>query len=456
MYLILDTNILLLDANNIFILSKMYNNATIVLPETILDEIDSKKSGYSEVAYQARQFGRLLAKAETENSEVYSVCTTNYLNLDGVPIQILSFSHYPDSTVATNSALTNDRKILFATEFFQRSHKKVLFISNDVMCRLRAQSLGLSVSDHKIVENVDLEFTKSLVVSPEVFKHLHNNVITQVDPEYRPENYNYMFINSITEQKKLATISNNLIQVIGKETEKELRKQDVKPINSGHLFLAKAIQDTNVDIVICEAKAGSGKTVSAISNAISLVRRNKYESIIYIRASVDDVDSAEEIGFLSGNEEKFQVYLHPLEDALNFVAQSRFKSSNLKNEDLDNKVQEEVKKVKAKCNIQAMIGLGMRGRTYRNSIIIIDEIANQSKPSLQKMLTRVGDNCKVILIGSNNQIDNPFLNKYTNGLSTILDACRYKHDKVQLHAVSLPKIVRGHIAEFAETIFSKN
>lgn len=102
-----------------------------------------------------------------------------------------------------------------------------------------------------------------------------------------------------------------------------------------------------------------------------------------------------------------------------------------------------------------MIGLGMRGRTFNNTVAIIDEAQGMSKASLQKVITRFGKNCKIIIIGSNNQIDNPYLNKYTNGLSTLLDACTKSHDTVRLHAVSLPKVVRGPIAEFAENLFSE-
>ena len=226
-------------------------------------------------------------------------------------------------------------------------------------------------------------------------------------------------------------------------------------MNSGQKFLSRAIQNPLVNVVICEALAGSGKTVTALSNAVALVKKGKYSSITYIRASVDDVDKAEEIGFLSGNDEKVQVYLHPLEDTIDFLVRSNHKDSKLKAQDYEDMIAEKVAEYKAKYRIEGMIGLGLRGRTFTNTVAIIDECQNMSKASLQEVLTRFGKDCKVILIGSNKQIDNPYLTKYTNGLSTILASCQEQDSRIRLHAVPLTKVLRSDIAEWAEHIFSK-
>lgn len=321
------------------------------------------------------------------------------------------------------------------------------------MCRLRAEAVGLTAIDHKVVETTDIEFVKVLPVSEEDSGLLHDTPVLVADPNHQFENYNYVF-EIESGQKKLATVSNGLLKVIGRTTEEDLRRQDLPPINYGQLFLSKAIQDPYIDIVVCEAKAGSGKTASALSNAIHLVVENKYEGITYVRSSVDDLEKAEEIGFLAGNNEKVEVYIRPLEDTLDLIARKRLKSSKKKGEDFEAEVLEKVTDIKARCRIKGIITLGLRGRTLRNQVVIIDEASNFSKASLQKVLTRIGEGCKVIIIGSNNQIDNPFLNKYTNGLSTVLDACRRPHSKVRMHAVTLPKVVRGPIAEFAENLFT--
>jgi len=450
LFKVIDTNILLLDAYNLVNLGN--DGSTIVIPETVIDEIDSKKTGHSEIAFQAREFGRLLSKAKRIAKSNQEFGFILELELNGVSITIVAPHRYP-SFQDTERSIINDRKILHVAKHYKEVNH--VFITNDVMCRIRAEAEGLRTSDLKIVENIDMEFTKTLTVPTEVFTDLHRKAAVEADPDYTQANYNYIFLDATTAQSKLATVENGLISILGKETEKELRRQDLNPINAGQLFLSKAIQDPAVHIIVTEAAAGTGKTAIAISNAIRLVRIGKYDSIIYIRASVDDLDRSEEIGFLSGNDDKLAVYLHPLEDTLDFIVRNRFKESQLKGPDFELKVRDEIEKLRAKCNIESMIGLGMRGRTFRKSVVIIDEAQNQSKASLQKMLTRFTDDCKIIIIGSNKQIDNSFLTKYTNGLSTILNACTKPHSSIKLHAVNLPKVVRGKIAEFAEELFTK-
>ena len=450
MHKILDTNIILLDAHNIVTLGK--DGSTVVIPETVIDEIDSKKGGHSEVAFQAREFSRLLSKGKLIYKGVKNDKILTKFDLNGVTISIVALADYP-TFADSEPNIISDRKIIHVAKLYR--HDDHQFISNDVMCRIRAQSEGLNALDLKIVDNVDVPYIKTINVDSEAFSELHRTPVLEIDKDYTQANYNYIIKDSVTGQSKLATVENGTLTVLGKETEKELRKQDLNPINVGQLFLSKAIQDQAVDIVVCEALAGSGKTAVAISNAIRLVRLGKYESVLYIRASVDDLDKSEEIGFLSGNDEKIAVYLHPLEDTLDFIVRNRYKDSPTKGADFECKVQDGIEQLRMKCNIQSMIGLGMRGRTFRKAVVIIDEAQNQSKASLQKMLTRFTDDCKIIIIGSNKQIDNPYLTKYTNGLSTLLDACTKPQANIRLHAVTLPKVVRGKIAEFAENLFGK-
>ncbi len=455
--IVLDTNILLLDAYNLVTIAKKQPTDTIiVLPETVLDEIDSKKSGHSEIAYQARQFGRLLSRATRGKVTVGENMTISTLEVDNVEVWVCAVHHYPQFNDIEQN-IRSDRKIIYVAESLAKAGYPVSFCSNDVMCCLRAEAIGLSIYEHRLVETTEAEFICYKTISEAVFSNLHDSQILDVNPDHKLENYNYVFSTEGSNQRKLATLSNGLIKVIGATTEAELRKQDLGPMNAGQLFLSKAIQDHTVDIVVCEAKAGSGKTAVAISNAIKLVMEGKYESITYVRTSVDDVEKEEQIGFLSGNNEKVEVYIRPLEDTLDFIARNRLKNSKDKKDEekFEEKVLETIEKLRSRCRIKGIITLGMRGRTLRNTVFIVDEVGNFSKSSLQKVLTRVGEGCKVILIGSNNQIDNSYLNKYTNGLSVILDACKKTQPpKIKLHAVSLQKVVRGPIAEFAEDIFT--
>ena len=459
MYSVLDTNILLLDAHNLTSLAS--DGSTIVLPETVLDEIDSFKSGHTELAFQAREFGRLLALAEDISVERSYNLIINSVKLNDVTIELVSLSSYPDYEGMKDNVI-NDRKIIEVALAYQKANRTpITFITNDVACKHRAKSFGLKVQELKEVDHIDFEFVKTLDVPYELFLNIHDKPIEAVNPDHVHENFNYKFTSlDATKQVKLAHISpSGLIKVIGKETEKELRdakRQPAPPINAEQLMLSRAILDTSIDLVVCEALAGSGKTITALSNAMRLVATNSpYDSITYIRASVSDLDDAEEVGFLPGLEEKFAPYLHPVKDSLDFIARKqrpRVKSQAI--EDYEEQIETLITQLQTKYNITAMTGLGLRGRTFTNSVIIIDEVQNMSKASLQKVLTRFGKSCKVILIGSNRQIDNAYINKFSNGLSVVLDSCTEPSDLITKYAITLTKVVRSPFAEWAEGIFS--
>ena len=451
-YIVLDTNVILNNAHNIFTFPA---NTTIVIPETVVDELDSKKSVIGEIGFQAREFGRLLARASKLPLERSASLTIAKFELDDINIHLTSTSNYPDYT-DTSPSVINDRKIIEIAKQYEALYGNVTFYSIDVMCRTRAESEGLSTSDFKEVERTDYEYVKTISLDFDTFSNVHNKPILTVDPEYKPENYSYIFTCSDTTQHKLANIYNGNVDVLGKVTETELRTQAITPANNEQLFLSRAIQDTTIDVIILEALSGSGKTLVSLSNAMAMINRNNsYDSILYIRASINDVPNEEEVGFLPGLEEKFAVYYHPIKDALEHIARKKLSASKLKGEDLEAAVIEEVDKLIVKHRIQCMTGLGMRGRTFTNCIAIIDEVQGQSKASLQKMLTRFGKGCKVIIVGSQRQIDNKFLTKFNNGLSVLLDDCAKESPLIKKFAINLRKVVRSPLSEWAETLFSK-
>jgi len=451
---VIDSNIPLLDAHNIYTLGS--SNDTIVIPETVLDEIDSKKSGLGELAYQAREFGRLMTAA-TYTGQVHKGNATyiNY-NVKDTIVTVVALDKYP-SYVGMEKNVLNDRKIIECALAYKKAvqpNEEVVFMTNDVACGIRAQSLGLDTTQLRDVTDSIIDYTVTLQVCDEDFRALHGKGIRQYDNEYKKGSYNYHIMNEDTGQVKLATIKNGIINVLGKETEQELRKQEVNPSNAGQLFMSRAIQDQTIPLVIVEALSGSGKTLMALSNAIKLVKVNSpYNSIIYVRGSVDDVEEVEAVGFLKGSaDEKNEIYFHPLLDSLNHIAKRRLKGSKAKGKQLEEELEKTVNHIIEDCDVQMLTGLGMRGRTFEDAVVIIDESQNFSKASLRKILTRFGKNCKIIVIGSNRQIDNPYITKYTNGLSVLLDAAT-KEQMIDMHVVTLDKVVRSEFAEFAENIF---
>ena len=262
--LALDTNIILLDASNIFLAD------TIFLAETVVDEIDSKKSGLSEIAYQAREFGRLLTKATKFPSETFlindiTIKIAKY-QLDSTTIMICSLSEYPKFTDEEIS-IRNDRKILYTisklVEYYQHPNNSndnmlISFMTNDVMCRIRAESFGIPIMDYKEVDKVAFDFIKPMVISIEHFSNIHLKPIIDIDPDYVYENHNYIFSTLLSNQLKPAIILNGIIHVIGKTTEDELHRQDIPPLNLEQLLFARAINEPTLDVIICEALSGSG------------------------------------------------------------------------------------------------------------------------------------------------------------------------------------------------------
>jgi len=449
---VLDTNIILLDANNLIMLGS--TGDTVVIPETVLAELDSKKSGMTELAYQARSFGRLLTKCKIQDIVKTIEATITTMTIDGVSVEVVALNKYEIDTAADSR---NDQKIQAVASYMDKIYGNVTVISNDVLMRLRCMADGLDVTDLKIVEDVAYEFVKELVIDdPEVFRTLHNKKIQEVDSEYSPENFGYTFTCSNTSQVKLGIVNRGVINILGKDTEKEVRRQDVNPIGYKQLMLGKAIQSGDYDLIMVEAAAGTGKTTSTLSNAMKLVKQNnKYDGIIYMRNSVTDVEINEEIGFLPGSEdEKTRQFLHPVWDTLDYIARNRHQNSSMKPQEYEEMIEGKVRELADAYNIETMTTIGVRGRTFTNKIWIVDEIQNISKSQLQKLLTRVGKNCMVILTGSMKQIDNPYITKYNNGLSVVLNACR-EEQQIDVYATTLDKVVRSEMSEWAEKLFSK-
>lgn len=265
-YKVLDTNIILHGASNVTTLG--LDGSIVVIPETVIDEIDSKKSVQGEIGYQAREFGRLLTRS-TKGSWTHLAHKKHhyvpYTTPEGTEIRVVGLNSYPPDIEQEERNIRNDRKIIYVASVLKDYYKDVVFYTNDIMCGIRAEPLGLRTSELKEVEETDFMFTKDLPLSDVVFRNIHNQPILDIDPEHKPENFNYRFINSDTNQVKLGVVSHNgLIDIIGKKTEDELRRQDANPLNSDQLFLSHAIQDPLIDVIVAEAPAGTGSHTSLV------------------------------------------------------------------------------------------------------------------------------------------------------------------------------------------------
>lgn len=451
-YYVLDTNIILTDAYNLVNLSSNGENL-IILPETTIDELDVKKVGFEEINYQARQFGRLLAEAEVlDTHKVGADKNVTIMEIkinDNVIIHIVSFKDYGLGDL--DKHIINDRKIIKVAEFASSFYKKkdeTYLLSDDIMCRTRA--ISLNVNSMGLKGNSDqapAEFIKELPLDSFLFNSLKNKPIQDYDKDYKPENYCYKFLSN-DGNSTYGYIINERINIIDNDTFKGCVLQ---PLNLGQKFAMAGMLDSRVDISYNNAIAGSGKTLLALAAGMRGVDLGHYSKILYIRNSIESLDKGEEVGFLSGNEEKFKIYNYPLYDSLDFIARKSLGDKKPSQEDID----EKVTSIISKYNIECLWVGALRGRSLDNAYICIDEHQNISQKTMQTILTRLGKNCKVVLAGSSNQIDNLYLNRYTNADAIIAQALRESQDLVVLFATTLDKVVRGNITEFAEKLFTK-
>ncbi|MCG3658111.1 PhoH family protein [Aliarcobacter butzleri] len=462
-YYVLDTNILLEDATNIYKLSQDGKNL-IILAETVLDEIDTKKSGFDEINFQAREFARILEDSNIISStkkDLYKIIRLKINNKDTI-IDIISKDEYEINSKNVSLNIINDRKILEISTFANTYYKhKVEFISLDIMARTRAISLDIKTNSllGKDKDIFDLDFIKYIDINFEDLEYLDNEEIIKFDKEYKPYNFSYCFKVRHSDQVLLANIQNKKIKLLD---EVEIRDQVITPLNKEQLFFSDAIINHFYNVLIIEAKAGSGKTLLALSGALKLVRQKFFQKIIYIRNSIESLDKGEDVGYLPGLEEKFKIYNHPLMDSLDYIIRTEHKRKrNKKAPDVvfqqldDSEVTARIEQMISNYGIETMWVGEMRGRTLSNSFIIIDEAQNMSNKTMQMVLSRIDSSCKVVVLGSNKQIDNFYVNKYTNALTTLLKSTKNEDNLVNIFAIKLEKVLRGPITEWAEQIFSK-
>ena len=456
---ILDTNIILDSVENLLTLSDNNTN-TLVIPETVIDELDAKKTGFEDINFNARQFARLLEDSTIVSNEQVGplhIITTSVDSLD-ISLKIISKKDYTCDTQTVALNILNDRKILEASaDYINLVDKQSTLVSLDIMFRTRALSMGLS-AEALVGKNSDIpnEFHKTIEVSN--IMSLNSAVITAVDPSYVVENYSYTLVDRDTGNEKLAYVANGHLYFLD---EADLGRQSIRPANKEQKLFVNAILSDMYQIIISDAKAGSGKTLLSLATAMRLVAKKKFSNIVYVRNSIESLAKGEDVGYLPGLEEKFKIYNHPLFDSLRFIAKSELTKSNanksranttvISEDTITAKVDEYIEKYR----IQTMWVGEMRGRTISDAIVIVDEIQNCSASTGQLILSRLDKNCKVICIGSNRQIDNLYTNKYINSLSFLLKAAKSLHEEVSLFAIELNRVLRGPITEWSEKIFTR-
>ena len=451
---VLDTNIILHNTNFIKELCDNGNNI-IVIPETVLIELEDFKKNFTELGYQARSFARMLASCKVV--EVDSNADVRVVKMrfeDTIAIHLFSKNSYESDMNATFLNESNDKRIVEAAAAAKEYYTKykVIFLSLDVYARMFGLFHNVTVESLREDRSdvPEFEFVKQLNVDSALFNTLDKKLIGEYDPEHKSGNYSYEFMSSDGNSAHAIISPGGIIHMLNEEL--DFRGLEVKPINLKQKFFMKALLSNMYDIHVIDARAGSGKTLMAFVAAMRLVSKGSYEKIVYVRNSIESVDKGADVGYLSGNDEKFRIYNMALYDTLEFIAKKKMKRRDSTQEPqmaIEKKVQELI----TKYNIEKLWPGEARGRTLSNAIVILDEWQNSSNNTTQLILSRLDNNCKAIVIGSNRQIDNMYLNRYNNGLTSLLKQTKKEQTHISLFAIELDKSVRGKFSHFADEIF---
>lgn len=440
---VLDTNIILNDVTNVEILSQKSSNL-IVVPETVMDELDSKKSGFEEINFQARSFGRLLEKAEILSVVKKDEYTISRMFINGekqLTIDVISRNQYSFNINDTDKHILNDRKIIDIAILSQEIYaRKVTFISNDVMCRLRAISLGLTTEALGKGEVKNIELYKHFEIDgdlPDYFDETYNSEIDKTT-------FGICLFNSFGNKKYYYRSGISFFEI----DEKRLMKQDMKPLNSEQKILSSLLLDNKHDIYVVDAKAGTGKNAITLSAAIQLIdeKMSIFDKIVYIRKTI--ISSDTDLGYLPGSlEEKMSGYLAPLYSTLEAIALRKFNKKRLTEEECVDLVADLIKKYR----ITPLWQGHLRGATIRNAIVLYDECQNDSVADLKTTISRLGENCICMMMGSTEQIDSKYVNIHTNALSYMKNRVG-EDSNIRIAGMSLTKSVRSEIAEWSDSI----
>jgi len=451
---VLDTNILLAGLEHLYRLSQEGRNL-ILVPETVLVELEAKKKDAGELGYQARQFARMIAECEEKMVFRDAYADVVWLIKGEVSIWLVSKNSYKASTELSPSSELNDKRIIetagWAASFFENM-MEVVFVSIDVYARMisRLHNVATQTLHEDKKEVPDFVFYKEIVMPEEEVRLLTDGSPAPVSSN--PALRSFFFKSEGA--YKAAIAEGDALSLL--DEVRDFRGLAVKPVNLRQKLLAKAILSPAYDVCVVDAMAGSGKTLLAIACAMRLVDfsrqgDNHYEGIIYCRNSIESVDRGAEVGFLAGNAEKFRIYNMALQDTMEFIARKKLKSKEAK-EDIKN-VRAKAEELIERYNIQTLWPGEARGRNLANCVVIMDEWQNASDKTTQLILSRLDNTCKAIIIGSNRQIDNLYLNKYNNGLTSMLKKTQQPNVHLNIFALDLEKSVRGKFAQFADEEF---
>lgn len=450
---VLDTNILLHEP--LAFLS--FKEHDVVIPMTVLEELDYIKDSKKDVARDARVSIRamedILHDASPEEM-IKGVPLSGLTAGDAAPtgnLAIFADQQLPvEEDVFTSKE--NDNRIINTALYLQKFHpdRTIVLVTKDINMRLKAKGAGLGkvedyrtdqlVSDIKYLSKGYHQFEGDFwdkVESVESRTEGRDTIHT-LNKEVLPEAYVNEFLLDDSEHFAgiVESITSDTMDVLDMGYERLMGKNawGISPKNIGQAMALHSLLDPHIDLVILTGPAGSGKTLLALAAALEMVvEKNMYDKIIVTRSTPE---IAESIGFLPGTEEeKMAPWLAAITDSLEVLHKN------------DENTKGSMNYIMEKANIQFKSVNFMRGRSIQNSIVILDESQNLTASQLKTIITRCGEGTKLICGGNLAQIDSNYLTPVTSGLTYLVE--KFKNFSGSA-TINLDGVVRSRLAEFAE------
>lgn len=431
---VLDTSVILHD--NLAI--NAFEENDVVIPISVLEELDTFKKGNDTLNFEAREFARNLDKLS------YRETLNDWIPLgEGLgKLRVMMNEVSSPNACEVFSENKADHRILNVAINAKKDYpgSDVVLISKDINLRIKAKSLEIDADDYR---KGHVKTTSTLYTGMSTVENVNNDTIDKIYNEGscpyneifdEKPNPNHYFILKSDKASALA-IYNAATATIDRVEKRSA--YGIKPRNAEQVFAMNAVLNDDIKLVTLSGVAGTGKTLLALSSAIE--QRQLYRQIYLARPIVPL--SNKDIGYLPGDiKSKLNPYMEPLWDNLKFI-QSQFKETDREFKKVSDMLEQE------KLVISPLAYI--RGRSLSNIIFIVDEAQNLTPHEVKTIITRAGENTKIIFTGDIFQIDSPYLDTQSNGLSYLIDRI-HKHE---LHAhVTLEKGERSELANIANEL----
>lgn len=452
---VLDTNVLMHDPMSLF----RFEEHDIYLPMIVLEELDGNKKGVTEVARNARQASRMLdALAAVQGAEITQGLSLSSLGNKEVGGKLFFQTQPLDMSLPISLPQGKaDNQILGVVHALRNSQgpREVVLVSKDINMRIKARALGLAAEDYqndKTLEDGDLLYSGSMALPKDFWaKHGKNveswqsagqtyyRISGPLVPDLLINQFVYLEFPGETSLYARVTEIRGKSAVLRTLKDYVHAKNAVWGINARNReqnFSLNLLMDPDIDFVTLTGTAGSGKTLMALASGLTQVLdERRYTEIIVTRATVS---VGEDIGFLPGTEEeKMGPWMGALDDNLEVLGKTESGAG-----EWGRAATHEL--IRSKLKIKSLNF--MRGRTFLNKYVIIDEAQNLTPKQMKTLITRAGPGTKIICMGNLAQIDTPYLTEGSSGLTFAVD--RFKGWPHGGH-ITLARGERSRLADFA-------